>query len=68
MTKPLGELNLSVAEMPLALHHALIERGRKPTEVMTMSDAFAEYTAWHLGDRGWGYDFVRLAEEFQSRA
>ena len=68
MAKLLGELSLSVAEMPPELRNALVERGHGEGEVMTMSEAFPEYTAWHLGDRSWGYDFVHLAEEFQHQA
>lgn len=68
MAKEISELSLSVAEMPINLRNALQERGHGDGEVMTMSEAIAEYTAWHLGDRAWGCDFVHLASEFQKRA
>ena len=68
MATELSELKLSVAEMPVALRGALQKRGCGEGMVMTMSEAFAEYTAWHIGDKAWGYEFVHLANEFSKRA
>jgi hypothetical protein len=51
---------MKVADMPDDVRDAVLARGYSPEHDMTPENAVAEWSAWHLGDRYWGYEAVRL--------
>jgi hypothetical protein len=51
---------MKVADMPDDVRDAVLARGYSPEHDMTPENAVAEWSAWHLGDRYWGCEAVRL--------
>jgi hypothetical protein len=51
-----NKIQVTAKNVPANVRSALIERGYADSDVLTIQEAVEEYTAWHLGDKGWGRD------------
>lgn len=56
---------IAVKDMPFGVKDACVERGIALDHKMTPEDAIAEYTAWHLGDGGWGSTIYRHIKDME---